>query len=509
MMQSEDATGSSNDGPGEVPQWEATGSGAVALALLGLENGDGTGASDTQIAIDETQKATVLTTFARLPLSYKTVYLFTIMARDHRLLAQHSAAIDTLLTAVERWVDELVARLCASSAPPAYDRVGQMPVGGGCDGMAAASPVVILAVDLDMLGSIMEMLRVLVPHLHPTNALRLFDLALKVLALLPEEHAGCDANGYTDAMLEAVVGCIARGGGVARISSAALAQACTVSGERTRSLLAQLLPEHMLSDPSPMVRAEALRTLGCSTSSDWVQRCGHTVLSACIAQPRSEDGTADAGGGGRNRVDELLRVLHLDAKGGDFEVEQLQLAIAGAPCLAEVAQLSTELGQQAAYRLAAFSRLSQYSDPMRQPHAAIAAAEQRIPAAHQSIYATQDGIRIGATAAGGTSVDGGDATSEGLELTELGSTTQPHQAPPPIVMASVVSPVVVAHVHDGDAATEISPVLQAVVVEDSDASWQGIQRIATGRYVIQGGQSSDPEEDLKGNVEKCVNPMRK
>lgn len=499
MMRSGDSTSSSDDGPVEAAQWDSTVSGAVALALLGLENGDGTGASETQVAIDETQKATVLSTFAGLPLSHKTVHLFTIIARDHRLLAQHSAAIDTLLTAVERWLDELVARLCASSAPPAYDQVG---IGGGRTEVPAASPVVILAVDLDMLGGIMEMLRVLVPNLHPTNALRLFDLALKVLALLPAEHAGCDATGYTDTMLEAVVRCIARGGGVARIPAAALAQACAVSGERTRSLLAQLLPEHMLSDSSPMVRAEALRTLGSSTSPDWVQRCGHTVLSACIAQPRGEGGTADAGGGGRNRVDDLLRMLHLDAREGAFEVEQLQLAIAAAPCLAEVAQLAGEVGQQAAYRLAAFSRLSQYSDPMGEPHAAIAAAEQRIPAEHQSIYATQDGIRVGATAAGGVPVGDGH-TGDGLELTALGSKAQPHQAaPPPIVMASIVQPVAFAHVHGNDAAVDSPPVLQAVVVAESDASWQGIHQIATGGYVIQGVKSS--EEDLK-----CVHPMRK
>lgn len=313
MMASGDSAGSVEERPVEIAQWEATVSGAVALALLGLENGDGTGASGAQVAIDETQKATVLSTFAGLPLSHKTVHLFTTVARDHRLLAQHSAAIDCLLRAVERWLDELVARLCASAAPPAYDKVGQIPAGGGSDGAASAAPVLISAVDFDMLGGVMEMFRVLVPHLHPANALALFDLALKVLALLPTEHAGCDATGYTDAMLEGIVRCIARGGGVARIPAAALSHACTVSGERTRSLLAQLLPEHMLSDLSPMVRAEAFCTLAASLSLDWVRRCGHTVLGACVAQPCSEEGGVDGGGAGRNRVDELLRLLHLGA----------------------------------------------------------------------------------------------------------------------------------------------------------------------------------------------------
>ena len=62
---------------------------------------------------------------------------------------------------------------------PSYAKVGQMSGGGGggSDGTAAAvaTPVVIAAVDLDLLGCVIEMLRVLVPHLHPSNALLLLD----------------------------------------------------------------------------------------------------------------------------------------------------------------------------------------------------------------------------------------------------------------------------------------------------------------------------------------------
>ena len=60
----------------------------------------------------------------------------------------------------------------------------------------------------------------------------------------------------------------------------------------------------------------------------------------------------------------------------------------------------------------------------------------------------------------------------------------------------------------GGAAAE-SSVLQAVLVEESDASWQGIQRLATARYVIQGAHSQDTDEGLKNHGEQCANPLRK
>ena len=559
MLSSDDAADLTKADPIEVAQWGAANSGAVALALLGLESGDGTGTSGSHVTLDDTQMAAVLSTFAGVPISHKTLYLFTTLGRDYRLLAHHSAAIGTLLSNLERWVGELVGRLSASTAPPSYAKVGQMSGGGGggSDGTAAAvaTPVVIAAVDLDLLGCVIEMLRVLVPHLHPSNALLLFDLALKVLALLPAEHSGTDATGYTDTMLEAVIRCIASGGGVARISAAAFSQACTVSGVRTRSLLAQLLPEHMLSDPAPMVRAEALRTLGTSASSDWVQRCGHTVLSASIARAGGSGSASDADRGdgrGSNRVDEVLRLLHLDVKEAEFEVEQLQLAIAAAPCLAEVAQVAGELGRQAAERLAAFSRLSQFSDPMREPHPAIAAAEERVPEVHQSIYATQDGIRVGAAGApGAEEAEGGAGMVAGLELVDMQQQHQQQQPPPLIaactvpvvacaddgggggggraaipagvVLATAVEPVVAHLAGGGEPDSPAAAILQAVVVQESDASWEGIQRIhvATAHYVVEGGKDQDPDAEegcgellwanlsKGGHQEKCSNPVRK
>lgn len=485
----------------EVNTWGLTAAAAVTLALLGLDGGDGTGASGTQVTIDQTQIAAVLSACVEAPISHKTLHLFTILGRDYRVLAPHADAIGALLSNIERWISDLVVRLSASAAPPSYALVGQL--GGDSNGAIASSPVVIAALDLDMLRCVMETLRVLVPHLQPTNALLLFDLALKVLALLPTE----EVTGYTDAMLEAVIRCIAQGGGVARISAAALSQACTVSGVQTRGLLAQLLPEHMLSDPSPLVRAEALRTLGLSASPERVQLCGHIVLSASIARA---DGSDSDNAGGSNRVDEVLRLLHLDVKEAEFEVEQLQLAIAAAPCLAEVAQLPGELGRQAAQRLAAFSRLSRFSDPMREPHPTIAEAEQRIPGAHQSIYSTEDRNRLGVA----RPPPADEMGPAGVELTEM----QPAAATAAtvsadVVFATAVEPVAGAQLNSGDAAASL-PVLQAVVVQDADASWQEIQKLATARYVVEGGKDQDPDDTggtgmCAGRQEKFANPAHK
>ena len=138
--------------------------------------------------------------------------------------------------------------------------------------------------------------------------------------------------------------------------------------------------------------------MGASPDLEWVGRCAATVVTASIARGQSSSEHRDgASGSGQTKVDEVLRLLRLDTK-EEFEVEQLQLAIAAAPCLAAVAQLTDETGRQAAERLAGFVRLSALSDALRQPHPAIAAAEARVPAQHQSIYAAPQG---GGAAAGG------------------------------------------------------------------------------------------------------------
>ena len=497
--------------PVELARWGATVSGAVALALLGLDSGDGTGVASgaAPVQLDEPQTALALSAFAGVPVSHKTLHLFTVLGRDHRVLALHSDAVGVLLVSVSGWIGGLVTRL--SAPPPSYVQA-ERTFGGGVSPVAAA-PVVIAAVDLDLLSCVIEMLRVVVPHLHPANALLLFDLALKVLALLqPADRS--EASGYTDVMLESVIRCIAGGGGVACISAAALGQACMISGVRTRSLLAQLLPEHMLSDPAPMVRTEALRTLGALPSVEWVARCGHTVLTASIARAvGSSDSDSDAGGGGGggHRVDEVLRLLHLDVREAEFEVDQLQLAIAAAPCLAEVAQVPGQLGRQAAERLAAFSRLSQMSDSMREPHPAIAAAEQRVPEVHQSIYASQDdGIRVGAT--GGSDAAGDGGGEGGLELKEMAAVIVP-QAACVVAVPSAPEAYVVATPVDPLSAGDV---MQAMVqVSDGvDAQWAGIQRLATARYVVEGQVTDDVAaaaagKDQKSQLESFANPAGK
>ena len=407
-------------------RWNASVSGAVFLALLGL--GDSTTAAASfsgRALLDEAQCAAALSTAAAVPLSHVSLQLFTTLGHGSPLLAQHPQVIATLLAGVERWIGELVGRLAQPQPAQPYEYAGGQP-----------QVVVIDAVDLDLLVGLTEMLRAMIPHLQPPNALLLLDLALKAIALLPAEHAHTDATVYTDEMLEAIIHRITAGGGGGSISSAALAQACMVSGVRTRSALARLLPERLLSDPSPLVRAEALQTLGASPDLEWVGRCAATVVTASIARAQSSSEQSD-GASGQTKVDEVLRLLRLDTK-EEFEVEQLQLAIAAAPCLAAVAQLADETGRQAAERLAAFSRLSTLSDALRQPHPAIAAAEARVPAQHQSIYAAPEG---GGGGGGGYELQqlqpsaprGDDKQEQGLAAPSLNPVPQ---AQPAVLMAS-------------------------------------------------------------------------
>ena len=75
-------------------------------------------------------------------------------------------------------------------------------------------------------------------------------------------------------------------------------------------------------------------------------------------------------------------------------------------------------------------------------------------------------------------------------------------------MATLVQPNDTVRDGNGGAAAE-TPVLQAVLVEESDASWQGIRQLATARYVIQGAHSQDTSAGLKGCAEQCPNPLSK
>ena len=124
-------------------------SGAVILALLGLGDGATAAASFSgRDLLDEAQCAAALSTAAAVPLAHTTLQLFTTLGHGSPLLAQHPQVIATLLAGVERWIGELVGRL-AQPQPAQYMYAGGLP-----------QVVVIDAIDLDLLVGLTEMLRV-------------------------------------------------------------------------------------------------------------------------------------------------------------------------------------------------------------------------------------------------------------------------------------------------------------------------------------------------------------
>jgi len=203
-------------------------------------------------------------------------------------------------------------------------------------------------VDVHLLQPAADFLVHLARRVSPRLCPLLLDVSLRVLALLTASSSG-EYWLQSDESLSAIAEKIPAAD---TVGMSALQEALRVGGEKTRGVVARLVPTLCLSDPHPSVRAVALQAL--QHDAKLVQEHASLILQA--ADPR-------------------WRPAQLD---GDLDVWGLELGLASAQALATLATHHPASLASAVERLVAAAQHSMEHDAMSVPHPLLVAALDRV-----------------------------------------------------------------------------------------------------------------------------------